>query len=195
MSKIKSLEIYIDIEEIIERKILIEFNRKPLDKSMLLGFVLACNDEFTLIHKFDRDLFVLDGYCIFQNDSVKKYAVYDDENYFLNEVIRLKKIKPKPIPDISIKSWPDIIQTVNDNFPLIRIEQEKIHKNECNIGKLEKLKKKSFSLKEVDTSADWYGRPYSYKFKDLTIVGFDGPYENTLALVAENRENSNSKEI
>jgi len=189
MSKKKSIY----IEDIRERKLLIEFNRKPLEKSKLFGFVLICNDEFTLIHEFDVNFFRLDGYCIFKNDSVKKYSVYDKDEYFLNEVIKFKNIDPRPVPNVSIESWSEILRTVNESFPLIRIEREKIDNKSCYIGKLEKLKKKTFSLMEIDSSADW-DKSYSYKYDDLTKVGFDSEYENTLIFVAENRDGIKAKE-
>jgi hypothetical protein len=194
MSKKKSNNESIDIDEIIERKLLVEFNRKPLEKSSLFGFVLACNDDFSLVQEFDRDSFVLDGYCIFRNKSVKKYSVYDDENYFLNEVISLKKIEPKPVENISIESWLEVLRSVGENFSLIMIEREKIDNEACNIGKLQKIKKKSFVLEEIDSCAEWSGA-YEYKFKDLTKVGFDGFYENTLSFVEENRDKLKPKEV
>jgi hypothetical protein len=159
-----------------------------MDKQSLFGFVLACNDDFTLIQKFDRSLFITDGYCVFHNSSVKGYRVYDNENYLLNEVVRFKKIKPKAIAEISIKNWTEILQIVNEKFPLIVIEREKINNKICNIGKLETVKKKSFTLKEIDADAVWI-ESFKYKFDDLTKVGFGGLYENTLAFVAEKREN------
>lgn len=103
MSKKKSNNDSIDIDEIIERKLLVEFNRKPLEESSLFGFVLACNNDFSLVQEFDRDSFVLDGYCVFRNKSVKKYSVYDDENYFLNEVISLKKSNRNPLKIFRLK--------------------------------------------------------------------------------------------
>lgn len=193
MSKKKFADSKLDINEIIERKFLIEFNRKPLEKSSLFGFVLACNDEFSLVQEFDRDSFILNGYCIFRNASVKRFSVYDDENYFLNEVIALRKIEPKAVPNVSIESWAEILKSVAENFSLVMIEREKIDNEACNIGKLKKIKTKTFTLEEIDTSAEWSG-DYKYKFKDLTKVSFDGFYENTLFFVAENREKLNSKQ-
>lgn len=184
MSKKKSP----DIEEIIERKFLVEFNRKPFDKSKEFGFILAWNDLFTLIQLFDHDWFAIDGYCIFLNASVKSFSVYDKEEYFLNEVVRLKGIEPEPIPEISIESWETILQTVNDNFNLIVVESELLYKNQCNIGKLEKLGKKSFSLIEINTDASWDNTPAKYKFKDLTKVCFNRAYENTLWEISESRK-------
>lgn len=41
------------IDEIILNKWLVEFDRKPLDKHPLYGFVVDCND-LTLLHVFDH---------------------------------------------------------------------------------------------------------------------------------------------
>ena len=179
---------FVDYEEIIEQKYLVEFDRKPFDKAKEFGFVLASNDDFTLIQIFDHDWFAVDGYCVFQNESVKKFYVYDKEEYFLNEVVKLKKIAPKPVPEISIESWESVLQTVNDNFDLISVESELIYKNKCNIGRLEKLDKKSFSLIEIDADADWNDSPTKYKFKDLTKVCFNRAYEKTLWEISESRK-------
>lgn len=184
MSKKKSP----DINEIIERKLLVEFNRKPFDKSKEYGFILNWNGNFTLIQMFDHDWFALDGYCIFKNESVKSFCVYDKEEYFLNEVVKLKKIKPKPVPEISIESWETILQTVNDNFNLVSVESELIYKNQCNIGQLKKMGKKSFSLIEIKTDASWFDSASKYNFKDLTKVCFNRAYDKTLWEISESRK-------
>jgi hypothetical protein len=177
-----------DYEEIIENKWIVEFDRKPFDKHKIFGFVLDFNNDFTLIHLFDRDWFKTDGYCIFQNKSVKKFRVYDKEDCFLNEVIKIKGLEPKPVPEISIESWSTILQTVNDNFDLVVVESELIYKNQCNIGRLEKLGKKGFTLKEINTDASWDDSSEKYKFKDLTKVCFSRAYENMLWEISESRK-------
>ena len=147
-----------DFTDIIENKRLVEFNRRKY-KDQALGFVLAVNDNFTLIHIFDCDYFKTDGYCVFENDSVKTFRVYDSEEYFLSEVVKKKKIKPKNISSISMENWETILQTVNANFNLVVVESEVIYKNQCNIGTLEKLGKKTFSLLEIKTDASWGEQP------------------------------------
>jgi hypothetical protein len=119
---------------------------------------------------------------------VKKFCVYDKDEYFLNEVVKLKKIKPTPQPKISIESWSSILQSVQDNFPLVQVESELIYKNQCNIGIVEKIKKNSFELKEIDTSANWDEVTTKYKFKDLTKVCFDSAYIKMLWEVSESRK-------
>lgn len=174
-------------EDIIKNKWLVEFNRKKY-KDKVSGFVLAVNDNFTLIHIFDRDYFDTDGYCIFENDSVKNFLVYDSDEYFLNEVIKKKKVKPKSISNISMESWETILQTVSDNFNLVVVDFEEIYKNQCNIGTLEKLGKKNFSLLEIDPDASWYESPTKFKLKNLTKVSFNNAYENTLWEISESRK-------
>ena len=183
-----SKKTHLGIDEIIKNRFLVEFDRKPFDKFKEISFVLACNDYFTLIQLFDYDWFATDGYCVFQNESVRKFRVYSKkEEYFLDEVVKLKNIELKPIPEISIESWESILQTVNDNFDLIVVESELIYKNQCNIGKLKKLGKKSFSLVEIKTDASWDEFPAKYKYKDLTKISFNRAYENTLWEVSESR--------
>lgn len=181
-----------DFGEIIENNWLVEFDRRPTNKYKLYGFVLDCNDDFTLIEEFDIDWYKTDGYWIFQNESVKKFRVYDSEEYYLSEVIKLKKIKPTPQPKISIENWSSILQSVQDNFPLVQIETELIRKDACFIGTSEKLKKNSFELKEIDSSADWDETTTKYKFKDLTKVCFDSAYIKMLWEVSESRKSKSS---
>jgi len=177
-----------DLDEIIENKWIVEFDRKPFDNSKELGFVLAWNNYFTLIHILDKDWYQLDGYCIFQNKSVKKFWVYDKDEYFFNEVVKLKKLEPKPVPQVSIESWEVILQTVNDNFNLVGIESELIHKDELKIGKLKKIGKKSFSLLEIKTDATWFECASKIELKLLTKVCFDSSYNKTLWNVSESRK-------
>ena len=98
-----------DFADIIKNKWLVEFDRKKY-KDKLLGFVLAVSNDFTLIQIFDRDYFNLNGYCIFENDSVKKLRVYDDEEYFLAEVVKKRKVKPKPVSGVSLENWATILK-------------------------------------------------------------------------------------
>ncbi|MDQ3042296.1 MAG: hypothetical protein M3R11_07935 [Acidobacteriota bacterium] len=176
-----------DFADIIKNKWLVEFDRKKY-KDKLLGFVLAVSDNFTLIQIFDHDYFNLDGYCVFENDSIKKIRVYDDEEYFLAEVVKKKAVKPKPVSDVSLESWATILQTVNDNFNLVVVESEDIYKNQSNIGRLEKAGKKTFSLIEIYTDAYWDEKPTKYKLKNLTKVSFNNAYENTLWNISESRK-------
>lgn len=175
------------MQQIIAKGWLVEFNRKPLDKHALFGFMLACNDEFTLIQEFDTSLFRLDGFVVFQNDSVKNFRIYDEPGYFLSEVVEFERISPSSPPKISVHSWPEIIKSVSELFPLIVIEQEAIDRDICYIGKLLETRKNGFTLRDIDPNAEWE-KKRKYKFKDITKVKFGGRYETVLASVNQKRE-------
>lgn len=179
------------MERVIQKKWLVEFNRKPLDKHPLFGFMLARNDEFTLIQEFDSSHFQLNGWIVFKNDSVKNFKVYDDQQYFLTEVVRFEKIRPRSV-EISIDSWADILASAAEKFPLIVIERERIERDACYIGKLVETKNNGFVLWDIDPSAEW-DKKRNYKYKDVTKIQFGGKYETVLASVNSKRESSDNK--
>ena len=177
------------IEEIIENKWLVKFDRKPLDNQPLFGFIVGFNENFTLVHKFGEELFMLDGYCVFPNADVRNYAVYDDPEYFFSEVVKAKEIVPNPLPEISMTSWPEIVQSVAKEFPVFVVETERLHKGECYLGRLKKMRKTGFETEDLDTEAYWDGTS-RYKFRDLTVIGFGGYYETALELVNKQRDSA-----
>lgn len=174
------------IEEIIEKEWLVKFDRKPMSKDMLYGFILAGNNEFLLLNFFDDNSFNLNGYTVIRHKDIKRFSVYNSEEYFLSKFIELKKIKPKFLSDFSIKNWKDILISAGRQFPLITIHLEKISDKVCYVGSLAATKKKGFSFNEIDSEATWT-ETFKYKYKDLTKIDFGGIYENALFLVAEQK--------
>ena len=68
------------------------------------------------------------------------------------------------------------------------VQSELIYKNQCNIGKLEKINKKDFSLIEIGSDATWDNSLEKYEFKHLTKVCFNRAYENMLWEISESRK-------
>jgi hypothetical protein len=175
-----------DIEEIIKNKWLVNFKRGKFDNC--LGFVLDGNDKLTLVNNFDFETIGATGFTVFENKSVKGYELYDDPNCFDAVLLKIKKVKPKEKPAVSIDSMGDLIRTANEIFPLIVIHREKIYSDECWIGKITEIKKKSFLFRSIDPNAEWDEELTKVSFKDVTRIEFGNGYENSLNLVAEYRE-------
>ena len=175
------------IEEIIKNKWIVRFNRKPFEESTLACFILDANDDFTLTNEVDDDAGSI-GFQVFRNKTIKKFRVYDDSDWHESLVVKLKSIEPKERPNISIKSFEDLLKTVNENFPLIMIHYEKIATDECKVGRILEIKNKSFLMQEISPNAEWDEKPTKLKFKDITRISFGNGYENNLALVAEYRD-------
>lgn len=175
-----------DSEEIIKNKWLVNFKRGKFDNE--IGFVLDMNDKFTFINNFDFETIGATGFTVFENKSVKDYELYDDPNSFDALLLKIKKVKPKEKPLVSIDSIADLLKTASEKFPLIVIHREKINPESCWIGKIVEIKKNSFLLKSIDPNAEWEEELTKISFKDVTRVAFGCGYENCLNLVAEYRE-------
>ncbi len=168
-------------DELINR--VVDFKRPKIDNHDLRGFVLDYSDSLTLLNVLDYD-FNLNGFSVVRNADIAKYKVYDKDDYFLNMALRLKSIKPARKPKIDLMDWASVLQTAQKRFPLITIHREAISNEVCYIGKLISLTEKTFSLFDIDSSANW-DRPYRRKLADLTKVDFGGGYEDALWRVAK----------
>jgi hypothetical protein len=162
---------------------LVEFERKEIDPHALRGFVLGTSDDLTLLQVVTDD-FALNGYTVLRNSDVTGYTVYDSPDYFLTRALRLKRIKPGRRPRVDLRSWPALLATANEKFPLVTIHREAVSNEVCYIGRVSTLGPKTFILEEIDPVAEWVGRG-RYRYSDLTRVEFGGGYEDALWRVAQ----------
>jgi hypothetical protein len=162
---------------------IVDFKRPGLDENYLRGFVLDYSDTLTLLNVLDDD-FHLNGFTVFRNGDVESYRTYDDKDYFLNRVLRLKSIKHKRKPSVDLTNWKTLLLSAQKLFPLITIHREVISNEVCFIGKVVSVTDKMFTLYEIDVGAEW-DRPHRYKLPDLTKVDFGGGYEDALWRVAK----------
>ena len=71
----------------------VEFDRKPIDRDLLRGFVLEFTNRLTLIGLLDEDRFDLDGYVVFRNSDVRRWRPVREDSVLVR-ALRLKGIKP-----------------------------------------------------------------------------------------------------
>ena len=151
-----------DLREVIENGWSGRFNRKPYDEWTLLAFVLDVNDEITLVNAIDDDAGAI-GFDVFLNKTVKSFLVYDDPEYCESLVVKLKKIRPKKHPGISIDSISSVLRTANELFPLLIIYREKVDPGACWVGKITDIKKKTFVMQEISPDGIWDNEPTIFK--------------------------------
>lgn len=173
------------MNDIIRSHWFVEFERKRIEKEKLRGFVLACSDMLTLLHRIED--FSLNGYTVFRNEDVTIYRVYDKPEYFESRAIKLKNLEPTPQPEIKIGCWHEVLLSACKSFPLITIWRELISTEVCQIGRLVSMTEKTFTIQEIDTVAEWNGNR-RFRFSDVTRIDFGGGYEDALALVAAEDE-------
>ncbi len=173
-------------KDIINKQYLVSFDFEPLNDLHTWGFILACNDTFTLINYFSRDTYSLDGYSIFYNDDISEYWVYTEgEDYLETKYVKLKGIKPQPQPSINLDSLPDILSSISETFPLVKIYRERLSEDITIVGKVIETKDNTFKLLGMRTDAKWKEVPSWFRYADVTRVEFGGNYEEILLTVAE----------
>jgi hypothetical protein len=158
------------------------FDRKKIDRLSLYGFVLAANQEHTLLAPAND--FVPNGFCVIRNRDVSKHIVYDDPDCFSSRALQLLGVSAPPAPDIDIASFTSVAQSAVLRFPLIVVHSERRRPGEVWVGKYRGHTKKRLVLDSIDTSARWDGTD-AVRLRDVTMIGFG---ETALWLVAQERE-------
>jgi hypothetical protein len=176
------------LAEVIQKKELISFDFEPMNELHTWGFVLNCNETFTLINQFDRDIYGLDGYSVFYNEDVSEYWTYTStENYLETKYIKLKNIKPQPQPKISLNSLSELLTSISQNFPTMKIYRDNLSEDGNVIGKLVEVKENTFKLLAIRTDGVWKENPSRFRLADVTRIDFGTRYEEVLLSVAEKR--------
>lgn len=161
----------------------VDFKRPEIDDEWLRGFVLDYSDSLILLNVLDHN-FYLNGFSVIRSSDIAKYRTYDKDDYFLNQALRLKSIKPARKPKVDLGNWAVLLGTAQNSFPLLTIHREAISRDICYIGKLVSVTEKTFTLYDIDPDANW-DRARRRKFADLTKVDFGGGYEDALWRVAK----------
>jgi hypothetical protein len=161
---------------------LVKIDRKPIDEDPLKGFLLGQTKNLLLLNLVNTAMVCLNGYSVIGRREVTRVKV-QRKDAFLARALRLKHLSPRMPPGISIESWQELLESVNRQFPLFTIHQERLDNEVCYVGRLAASSPTSFGMKEIDPDARW-SRARSYKFKDLTRVDFGGGYEDALAHLA-----------
>ena len=173
------------LTEVIKEQQLISFDFEPLNNLHTWGFVLDCNETFTLLNMFDRDIYDLDGYTVFFNEDVSEYWTYTTtENYLETKYIKFKNIKPQPQPKISLKSLSDLLISISQNFSTMKIYRDNLSENGTVIGKLVEVKENTFKLLAIRTDGIWKEQPSRFRLSDVTRIDFGTKYEDVLLSVA-----------
>jgi hypothetical protein len=158
------------------------FDRRPLDRDDLVGFVMDANDELTLIQVLDTAMFRLNGYTVFRNADIRRCrTVANDE--FDARAAKLNRVKPVKPAGLNIGSMTTAIETAGAAFPLITLHPERVDKGACYIGRFISANTRSVIMQDVSPQAEWGGQQ-RFPAADVTRLEFGGAYETLLAKMA-----------
>ncbi len=162
---------------------LIEIRRRHKGVKNICGFVVDFTPAIVLFQQLDMDTFRLNGYVAILAADVKAFRVFDRPAYWRYRAVKQLKLKPEPLPSVSISSLSSLLSSVAARFPLLTVYREKIDAEICYIGRLSKLSRATFTLEDLNCNAEWTG-PRRIKYADVTSVHFGWGYESALAAVA-----------
>ena len=145
------------------------------------GFLLVQSAELSLVHVLTED-YLLNGYAVIHHSSVRAWRTIEPEE-FTARAVRLKRLRPKPVPGLDLSDWKSAIASAGERFPLLAIHRETECPGVCFIGRLLEVNSRSAAIEELDTQASWTG-PARYALRQITRLGFGGGYEDALARVA-----------
>ncbi|HEX4320060.1 MAG TPA: hypothetical protein VHZ52_04105 [Acidobacteriaceae bacterium] len=168
------------IAHALQQKSLIKFSR-AFEPGTIDGYVLDIGPKFFLMAIFG-DGFSFDGFSCVRISDVKGLKFASDAIVSMYQ--KVLKARGRTIPDkpsIDLTNIETLLRSANDAFPLVAIHHEKISPGACNIGRVAKIGKSNFWLREIDTDASWDDDElFRYKLADVTLVDFGGDYETGL---------------
>jgi hypothetical protein len=165
---------------------LFEVKRRLKDVGSTTGFIVASSDSLIVFHRLDMDTFRLNGYTVLRDEDIRQYRSFTKTDYWQFRAVRHFHLKPKCPTGISVSSFPELLKSVAERYPLIAFHPEKKNPDVCYIGPLVSMTKHTFVIEDLNSNGEWSG-PRRMKFSDITRIDFGGGYEEALAVTAPKR--------
>jgi hypothetical protein len=157
------------------------------DDTPLRGFVVSASPVLALLHLVS-DRIDFDGYAAIRIGDITDVDLAFRKKGFCMKALELKQLVPRTPDGVSLADVPSLVRSVQERYPLVVIHREIAAPDECEIGRIRLASASTYALSLISPEATWVEDGRSYRFEDVTRVGFDGEYENTLALVMRSTE-------
>ena len=151
----------------------------------LYGFVVG-SAEWLLLHRLYSEMWVLNGYVAVRARDIDA-AERSERGSFSGEVVRLKRLRPRRPPRISVSSTEELLRTAATAWPLVSIERENDDRGVAWIGRPVVLGPREAVLKLIDTTGRWMAGTMTVKLGSITRIDFGGEYESLLHQLSERR--------
>jgi hypothetical protein len=162
---------------------LIEVERAGIDSRAIHGFVVGISTNLLLLHRMG-DRLDLDGFeCVRVADVTMLRRTFRRKEFYL-KALELKGCRAVVPEGVELGSVRDLLRSVERRYPLVVIHRELVVPDECEIGRIKLTSEATYALRMLTPEATWMHDEEVYRYGDVTRVGFDGEYENTLSLVA-----------
>ena len=166
------------LERRAESRALVTIFRNLEDVENLEAYVVRVGAELVLLHVVDD--FHLDGYCIVPRAHVER-ARHSPLERYRGAILRAEKVLPQVGFDgeLDLDDWNKAFKSLKALGEMIIVEDEREESEEFVIGRIERVNKKSASIRGFDPLGRWYDDPTRFKYDDVTSVTFGSEYVTT----------------
>jgi len=170
---------------------LCEVKRRIKDVGTTMGFIVGSSDSLVLIHTLGSDTFRFNGYTVLRDDDIRGLRFFTKAAYWQFRAVRHFRLKPTPPAGISVASWPELLKSIAQHYPLMSFHPEKTKPDVCYIGPLLSITERTVTIDDLNSNGEWSG-PRRIRLSDVTRVDFGGGYEEALAATAPKRNRTSS---
>ncbi|MBO9674028.1 MAG: hypothetical protein J7577_11330 [Sphingobacteriaceae bacterium] len=184
------MTIFEKIEKHCAGKNYVKIKRDVGNKSYELshGYILDFSFDFVILK--ENDDFLFNGYKIFQISSIVKIRHNNFDQFFDSIMEREGQKKLIKIPyQIDLESWETIFNSIKELKLSCTVENENDNNFFFKIGKIVKIKKRNLKILNFDPAGYLDEEPTKIKYKEISAVGFDDNYTNTMSKYLKTRNN------
>jgi len=144
---------------------------------------VAIGKQWVVLARMD-DAIRFDGFDALRVRDVTKVDLKFARRAFYVRALNVKRSRVEMLPPLDLTDARSTIRAVQAAFPLVVLDREEGGAVGADIGRVVKLTMSSLTFQTVSPDARWHRDHLRVNLADITRIGFDGEYEQSLAMVA-----------
>ena len=171
------------LEESLNDGRIVTVVRDAFEITMTDGFVIALTDDWLVMHALDDGVY-LDDIVMLQLQDVSRVWFRDDNSYHHRAIEGLgQSIAVFECEHMASAS--ELLNAASAMADIFAIHLEALDREPLFIGRLVKLRKKSFDLRYVGRDGVWRDHVDRLKYRDVTRIEVGGRYLEALNRFAD----------
>lgn len=163
------------MEEIAEKRLIIDIDLAPNVDDVYTGKCLIANSEIVMLLNFDEENGKFDGYTIVKNSDVEKYRTWEEKDY-----AELKNDNSESlVANINLNDFTDLEKSlkslVSEIVSIFAYDDD----DSFLVGKILWATNDSVELHLIDEDSNWSENEI-IKLSDISYLGFDTEYERKI---------------
>ncbi|WP_028050289.1 hypothetical protein [Cellulomonas sp. URHD0024] len=152
--------------------------RDSFEISLTDGFVIAMTEDWVVMHTLADGVY-LDDIVMLRLGDISRVWFRDDDAYHHRAVEALDKSVAVFDCDDSVDAC-ELLKVASATAEIFAVRLEMLDREPLAIGRLTRLRKKSFDLHYVGRDGVWANQVERWKYQDLTRIELGGRYLQAL---------------